>query len=74
MPQTLVLRRPRADEEAELLRAHRATTPEVPQFLHDYEQGMPFARYLEVLDEHERGVHLAPNHVPSTFLPSKATA
>jgi predicted acetyltransferase len=64
----LVLRRPRLDEAAELLRAHRATTPEVPNFLHYYEEGMPLRRYLEVLEERERGVNLPPDHVPSTFL------
>src|SRR4029079_18509035 len=68
MPETLVLRRPRRDEEGEFLRAHRATTPEVPYFLHYYEEGMSLSRYLEVLEERARGVNLAPNHVPSTFL------
>jgi predicted acetyltransferase len=68
MPQTLVLRRPKTNEEGEFLRAHRATTPEVPYFLHYYEEGMSLIRYLEVLDERERGVNLPPNHVPSTFL------
>jgi len=29
---------------------------------------MPFSRYLDVLAEQERGLNLAPNHVPSTFL------
>jgi predicted acetyltransferase len=65
---TLVLRLPAKDEEQEFLRAHRATTPEVPNFLHYYEEGMPFARYLEVLRAQARGEHLPPNHVPSTFL------
>jgi len=64
----LILRMPREDEEEELLRAHRATSPEVPYFLHYYREGMPFRRYLEVLAEQERGVNLPPNHVPSTFL------
>jgi predicted acetyltransferase len=64
----LKLRLPRRDEEEEFLRAHRATSPEVPYFLHYYEEGMPFSRYLEVLKEQERGANLAPNHVPSTFL------
>ena len=68
MPETIVLRLPRLDEEGELLRAHRATTPEVPYFLHYYEEGMPLARYLEVLAERERGLNLPPGHVPSTFL------
>ena len=68
MTTALVLRLPREDEEQEFLRAHRATTPEVPNFLHYYEEGMPLARYLELLSEHARGESLPPNHVPSTFL------
>jgi predicted acetyltransferase len=40
----------------------------VPQFLHNYQEGMPFARYLDGLAEQEQGVNLAPDHVPSTFL------
>jgi predicted acetyltransferase len=64
----VALRLPRKDEEQEFLRAHRATTPDFPSFLHYYEEGMPFARYLEVLEEHARGKNLPPNHLPSTFL------
>jgi len=64
----LVLRVPRQSEEAEFLRAHRATSPSVRHFLHDYEEGMSFRRYLEVLAERERGEHLPASHVPSTFL------
>jgi predicted acetyltransferase len=63
----LTLRLPGKDEEDEVMRAHRATTPDVPSFLHYYQEGMPVGRYLEVLDEQARGVNLAPNHVPSTF-------
>lgn len=68
MPTDLILRLPREDEEEEFLRAHRATSPDVPSFLHNYTEGMSFQRYLEVLAEQERGVNLPPNHVPSTFL------
>ncbi len=69
MPSDLTLRRPTEDEEAEFLRAHRATSPEVPSFLHHYEDGMPFRRYLEVLTEQERGVNLSSaDQVPETFL------
>jgi predicted acetyltransferase len=68
MQTDLTLRLPREDEEQEFLRAHRATSPEVPYFLHFYKEGMPFSRYLEVLAEQEPGLNLAPNHVPSTFL------
>jgi predicted acetyltransferase len=64
----LVLRVPKEAEEDEFLRAHRATSPGDPTFLHYYEEGMSFLRYLEVLAERERGENLPPNHVPSTFL------
>ena len=64
----LVLRVPRQSEEAEFLRAHRATSPSVQNFLHYYEEGMSFRRYLEVLAERERGENLPADHVPSTFL------
>jgi len=67
MPQMLVLRLPRPDEEHEFMRAHRATTPEVRNLLHHYEERLSLPRYLEVLDERERGVNLPPNHVASTF-------
>src|SRR5262249_43588479 len=68
MQSDLTLRRPREDEEEEFLRAHRATSREVPSFLHYYNDGMPFRRYLEVLVEQERGVNLPSTHVPATFL------
>jgi predicted acetyltransferase len=69
MRSDLVLRLPREDEEEEFLRAHRATSPEVPFFLHYYEEGMPFRRYLEVLAEQEKGVNLpSESYVPATFL------
>jgi predicted acetyltransferase len=64
----LELRLPRQDEEEEFLRAHRATTPDVPNFLHYYEEGMAFGRYLEVLAARARGEQIPPDHVPSTFL------
>jgi predicted acetyltransferase len=64
----LVLRVPMLSEEAEFLRAHRATSPADPNFLHSYEEGMSFRRYLEVLAEQERGENLPANHVSSTFL------
>jgi len=65
----LTLRLPREDEEAEFLRAHRATTPDVPSFLHYYRDGMGLRQYLAVLAELEEGLNLpSPNHVPETFL------
>jgi len=64
----LILRVPKEDEEDEFLRAHRATSPEAPYFLHYYQEGMPFRRYLDRLAAIERGDDLPPDHVPSTFL------
>jgi predicted acetyltransferase len=67
MPQ-LLIRRAKLDDEGEFMRAYRATAPEVPYFIHYYEDGMSFSRYLDILGERERGVNLAPSQVPSTFL------
>jgi predicted acetyltransferase len=64
----VTLRLPREDEEDEFLRAHRATSPETPDFLLHYQEGMPLRRYLEVLADQERGLGLPSNHVPATFL------
>lgn len=64
----LQLRLPRLDEEGEVLRAHRATTPGVPNFLHGYEEGMPFAAYVQALADQARGVNMPAGFVPSTFL------
>ena len=64
----IVLRLPWQSEEAEFLRAHHATSPEVGHFLHSYLEGIPFGRYLEVLAEQARGENLPAGRVPSTFL------
>lgn len=64
----LVLRRPRLDDEVELLRAHRAASPDMPTFLHLYQEGMSMARYLEALEARERGEGLGVGQVPATFL------
>ena len=68
MNSALELRLPGTEEEEEFLRAHHATTPDVPNFLHYYVEGMSLARYLEVLAERARGENLPRGHVPSTFL------
>jgi len=68
MPVDLILRPLRANDEEEFLRAHSATSPDYPSFLHYYEEGMPLGRYLEVLGEQERGLGLLPDHVASIFL------
>ena len=64
----LVLRRPRVSDAVELLRAHRATTPDLPTFLHLYQDGMSMPQYLEALGARERGASLAVGQVPATFL------
>jgi predicted acetyltransferase len=68
MAHQLELRLPRADEEQEFLRAHHATTPGWPTFLHGYQEGLPLARYLESLEQQARGENTPPDRVPSTFL------
>jgi predicted acetyltransferase len=68
MLQAVILRLPALEEEQEFLRAHRATTPEVPNFLHYFEEGMPLSRYLEVLAQRARGEHLPRHVVAETFL------
>ena len=68
MSTELVLRLPHETEEEEFLRAHHATSPEVPFFLHYYQEGMSLRQYLVVLAEKDRGENLPSNHVPSTFL------
>jgi predicted acetyltransferase len=69
MKPDLSLRLPGEDEEQEFLRAHRATTPDYPTFLHYYTEGMPFGHYLEVLADQTLGRNLpSPNHVAETFL------
>lgn len=52
----LTLRLPREDEQEEFQRAHRATSPDVPSFLHHYVEGMSLRRYLDVLSARERGI------------------
>ena len=64
----VVLRLPALSEEPEFLRAHRATSPTAPHFLHGYQPGMSLQRYLEVLAERERGENLPASQVPATFL------
>ena len=68
MNEQLTLRLPTEDEEHEFLRAHRATSPEVPFFLHHYSEGMRFRDYLQVLEDQRCGTNLRPNQVPATFL------
>ena len=67
-PCELELRRPRLDEEQEFLRALDAASPDSLHFAHYYKDGMPFERYLQVLEEQERGVDVPENFVPSSLL------
>ena len=64
----ITLRVPTENEEEEFLRAHRATSPDVPNFLHHDIEGMAFRQYLELLEAQARGERLPPGYVPATFL------
>lgn len=64
----LVLRPAGVGDEPEVLGAYRAAQGDVRDFLHYYRPGMPFAAYVETLEDQARGLNLPPNHVPSTFL------
>lgn len=64
----LVLREPTPDDEREVLRAFESIAADVPHFLHLYERGMPFGRYLAALAERRRGSDLPDEIVPATFV------
>lgn len=66
----LTLRLPKESEEAEFLRAHAATSPSTPTFLHGYREGMPFLEYVAALVDRSLGLNLGTSHskVPATFL------
>jgi len=64
----LVLRLPREDDASELMRAYRATSSEVPSFLHFYSDGMSLPAYLNLLGHLKGGTDLPPGCVPETFL------
>jgi predicted acetyltransferase len=68
MTEELTLRLPANDEEHEFLFAHRATSPEVPYFLHHYSEDMPFQGYLQMLADQRQGINLLPDQIPATFL------
>ena len=64
----IVLRLPADDEEDEVMYAHRVTSPDYPHFLHYYEEGMAFERYLEVLLAEERRGQPTADRMRATFL------
>lgn len=64
----LILRLPREDEAEELLRAHRLASPDIPNFLHFYADGLSLPEYLRVLAKQRAGRDLARGYVPETFL------
>jgi predicted acetyltransferase len=68
MSDPIILRFPNEAEEHEFLSAHRATSPDVPYFLHFYAEGMPFREYLQVLVDQQSGTNFPPDRVRATFL------
>jgi predicted acetyltransferase len=64
----LELRRPRAGDERAFLAARAAVPEDNPTFLRDYRDGMDFAAFLRLLDDHRAGRGLPPGVAPSSFL------
>jgi predicted acetyltransferase len=64
----LRLRPLRPDDEVACRAGHEAMAADGFTFALGFEPGMPWPSYLEVLAEHQQGIDLAPNRVPSTFL------
>jgi predicted acetyltransferase len=64
----LTLRPLRYDDEADFLRAHEAMAAEGFTFGLSYEEGMPFADYVDLMARRRRGEDLRGRLVPSTFL------
>jgi predicted acetyltransferase len=64
----LRLRPPRLDDEAAFRRAHEMMARESFTFGLGFEPDAAWGPYLTMLDDHRRGVNLAPGLVPATFL------
>jgi predicted acetyltransferase len=73
LPASLRLRPPRRDDEQPVLAGHRQMlAADGFTFALDYEPGMPWLDYLQLLADHSRGVRLPPGQVASTFLVAAA--
>ena len=66
--ETLTLRRLVPEDEDEFRRAHRAMAADGFPFGLGYDEGMPFAGYVDLLARRERGEDLPAHFVPNTFL------
>jgi predicted acetyltransferase len=64
----LRLRPLRVDDEAEARAAHAELAQDGFSFLLNWERGVPWATYLEMLDARRRGLDLPADRVPATFL------
>ncbi len=64
----LRLRPPAPGDEAAVLAAHRDLAAEDFTFALDYEEGMTWAAYLNLLDAQRTDRGLPPDRVPATFL------
>src|ERR1700677_4305523 len=68
-PASLRLRPPRRDDEQPVLAGHRQMlAADGFSFALDYEPGMPWLDYLQLLADHRMGVGQPPGWVPGTFL------
>lgn len=68
MTSAVRLRPLRADDEAAFRSAHEEMLPEGFYFGIRFDQEAPWSNYLTMLDDHQCGVNLPENFVPSTFL------
>jgi len=62
------LRRPRPGDEGAFLEARSAVPADNSTFLRDYRQGMTFADFLHLLEDHRVGRGLPTDVAPSSFL------
>jgi predicted acetyltransferase len=68
----LTLRRLVPEDEDQFRRAHRAMAADGFLFGLGYDEGMPFADYVELLARREQGEDLPAHFVPNTFLVAEA--
>ena len=69
MSTVLRLRPPRLEDEQEFAAAHQVLA-DVDDFTFGLglEPGLPWAAYLNSLEDHRSGINLPPERVPATFL------
>ncbi len=69
---SLILRLPKIEDEAQVLRAIEIIRQSEPHFgfAHYYEEVMLFGKWVQIIEEKSRGIGILSGHVQSTFLVS----